>query len=292
MWPLKNLISKIPVWESRISFGDWIWRAACALVTLLVSSGATFVAWLDGVVQAWGLGRLGYAMVFLSVAFAVSLILLIVARATDYFRGRPPRGGKEDTGAEKEKFDPRGLQPPEEVSTGGLSEGVCRDLESFERRLYLGQVIFSCERAHEHLLRICMACFNGSAEEIEVVSVRGHIKAEEIDDDGVPVKVGSLETPQIDGYKTAMHIKPFSEFNISLWQHIPKEVADRLVADVDIEFRFDFEELDIQLCKASDSSAKAKLRLWDGARLVKLADHSCTHRSVIIRLMMGSVNVG
>lgn len=110
-----------------------------------------------------------------------------------------------------------------------------------------------------------------------------------IGDDEIPVEVRGLETPQINGDRTSAHIKPFSAFELSFWQHIPGEVADKLVVDLDIELRFDFDELDIQLCKSGDPSARARLRLWGGARFVKLADHSCTNRSVIIRPGSGSV---
>lgn len=188
----------------------------------------------------------------------------------------------------KEQQDVTGTKPEHSSADAApldMPDLTRRVPEALERLLYLGQVIFSCERTHEHLLGVDMYCFNGSAEEIDIMYVRGHIRADETCDGKKIVEFGILETPQIHGDRTSLHINPLSEFRISLWQPIPAAMADVCGTGnkEEIKLAFDFEDLDIQLRCSTDHSATVRMPLWGGAIFSKLANHYCTHRSVRVR---------
>lgn len=264
-----------------------------AVVVWVVGSGlATTVAWANNT-MAWltevtgaPLGTFWYVLIFLGFSLLSSLAVLLTSAGVYLWRGGASRAGQ-DLSRDDPANDEQRREDP-----APITENVCREDASLEQHLYLGQVICSCDPAHEHLLGFNMFCFNGSTEEIDVLSVRGHIKAKETRNNESVIDFGKLKTPQVCGDTKSTHIRPFSEFRLLLWQSISGEMAARLADGVDIELMFDFEELDVQLCRSNDYSVRARLSLWDGAKFVKLADHSCTHRSVIVRVRSGAAEAG
>lgn len=264
MWPLKNLISKIPVWESRVSFADWVWRVVRMLVLLLISSWVTFMAWLDGVVQPWGLGRLGYVAVFLLVALCCSLILMILARATYYFRGGSRR------------------QNMKEEKVGGITRsvtttaGLTRHDKFRPHGLYIGNIDIDHRFINERrMLTILVSGFNASGCSIDIREVRGSISARVKNLVYTPTATfkdaldfGDMLSPSISRWIHELsNIESLSEFSFKIIQNVPANMLDEINATHwERRIAVDFTKLDVMVYPAAHSDPEAcRLPLWSGA---------------------------
>lgn len=205
----KKILGRIPRWESRISFGEWLWRAGSLGVTLLMSSWATAMAWVEGVASQWG--TLGYVAVFLFVALALSIVFLAISWAAWLWAGR------------KFRTNTNVSRPPSEVAHLTLSNQapipefkvVESEIRILPNMFFIGVMTASAPQEYGgSLLQLSLTGYNASGREISVIDVRGHIEVILFDKNSrIEKKLGDIGPPRLERERGgAGNIKNFSTF--------------------------------------------------------------------------------
>ncbi|HRK94810.1 MAG TPA: hypothetical protein PK694_00680 [Rhodospirillales bacterium] len=299
MWPFNRIRARNVRGSLGRALVDFLFfKLFVMLMALSTSAYATGMSMVDGVASQWG--TLGYVIVFLSVAFAVCLLFLMMSATawlwghrSIFFNGGheiqhiPAKNGARDFTEEVSREFASG-------GNGGASRALLpRAAEQFEPLgLYIGLMEVEHRLTKDGVLKITVGGFNASGCAIDIREVRGRICATVV----VPrsgtrdtvLTFQQMPTPNVVQSLSAKpldNIPNLSDFLFDINQIVPANMHDEVLGtSPDRAINLTFLNLNVMAYPTNGTAAGCRLPLWDAVtfRLPSGAEYVKVYKDTIV----------